>query len=651
MEKLPLIISAALFTAWAIVALTATGRYRVAARSSSLGLSLLQLGSAVWAAVRVFTEPSGVKWGGSWFAVSSGEVFEASVAVDALGAVLWLMLSVFLAMFAYFALLEQLHGEHEQSRGEAVALPIMGLGSLIVLCATNFLTFYFGWALISAMGFLAVSLSAPSQEERGDLSFRYAILSVFSESFFLAGMISVFAGIGTLSFAEANEKAASGIPSWSVVCLVVGFMLRSLQMPLVQTMKQLVVARKSSLPVLFIGYAAASSAIFTKIYPIIVSNENMQFLAIIPALTGLFAALLALPAQEPTLFVGTLLTYVFASVFLSGLMGDYQAAQALAIGGGAGVFFFATALTGLSSGERGARWPLVIGALILTGFPASSWGWARYLEYLGLLHSENRLAPLQGTLAGVKILADLVMGVALWRVVRERWLAKVTESKIRWEAVVPVLFLGLANLSISVGGRPFGGVLGAIPIDSAPEIAWFERLVQAPGSLHVSSAAIDLQGTDTDILARILVVSVLLFPATLSILWLFRDGKAMEDFHGFCKNVVSKLKGVRSLEMIFWEVVLPPLKRAVARFTAFFDLYIIDYLMADLWLRPARFIRRAFAFFETAVLDRGVVDGLAAAVGTIGKSLRLVQNGQVQFYFALGLLLMAAIVIKFVRFT
>lgn len=91
-----------------------------------------------------------------------------------------------------------------------------------------------------------------------------------------------------------------------------------------------------------------------------------------------------------------------------------------------------------------------------------------------------------------------------------------------------------------------------------------------------------------------------------------------------------------------------PLNATLGSAAAFFDSRILDRLMADIWVTPARFVRKVFLVFENKVLDQQLIDGLAEAVASIGKSLRLVQNGQVQFYFALGLILMGAVVIKFV---
>lgn len=80
----------------------------------------------------------------------------------------------------------------------------------------------------------------------------------------------------------------------------------------------------------------------------------------------------------------------------------------------------------------------------------------------------------------------------------------------------------------------------------------------------------------------------------------------------------------------------------------FFDSRVLDPALSDIWLKPARGIKKVFVLFEEQVIDRRIIDGLGDAIATIGKSLRLVQNGQVQFYFALGLILMGAIIIRFV---
>ncbi len=650
MERLPLFISLGSLLIWALVALFMNKNLRMAARGIGLGLALVQLGSAIWAAARIFGDTPGVQYSVVWFALTAKDVFEIKFVVDAAGVVFWVALSLFTAVTAYFSLLGQIKGTRTQHRGEAVTVPLLTIGALCALTSANFISYYFGWALIASLGFLAISFSAPNRDDRASASFRYLILNILPEVLFLAGILGCYAVFETLSFNEINEKALADAPAWPIMCLVAGTMLRSLQIPLMQCARYLASAKSAATPVFFLGNAILSATLFAKLFPAICATEDIQYFAIIPALTAIAAAVMALPEQEPAQLVGWLVSYVCASVFLSGLVGSYDAAQALALTGSIGVFLLASALTEFSQEDRPQRWLAGVALLMMTGLPITGWGWARYLEYAGLIHNEGQLPSFHWILLGLKLLADLLMGIVLWGVVRERWMVRETTSKkVKWEIIVPLTILALSCLSIAVGGRPFGGLVGRATVDAFPGLVWFEKFLTPPGgAAKTLSSGMDLLGTDADFFARLLMVGVLVVPAMLAGLWIFRDRKSLEDFRAFCARVVRRLGQVPDQDSKLWSWVMRPLNATLGSAAAFFDSRILDRLMADIWVTPARFVRKVFLVFENKVLDQQLIDGLAEAVASIGKSLRLVQNGQVQFYFALGLILMGAVVIKFV---
>lgn len=649
MERLPLFISIGSFLLWAVTALLWPGPIKTATRGVGFGFSLVQLGAAIWAAIRVFSDTTGVKWSGVWFRLDSTDVFAISFNIDTVAMVLWLCAAVFVAAMAYFALLAQITSARSNSRGEATAAPLLGLGAILTIASANFITYFFGWSLIIYVAFMAIGFSQTARDERARASFRYVILNLLPEMLFFAGILGCYVGAGTLSFSELNEKAAGAVPAWAVVCLVIGTMLRNMQIPLMQTARYVAFARSAAFPVYFIGHAILAPLIFAKIYPVIASVSGIEYLAVVPAITALAAAVLALPEEDPVMTTGWLISYVAASVFLSGLVGDFQAAQALAFTGAIAVFLFANALTELPLGQPGSGWFAMIAMVALTGVPIAGWGWARYLEYIGLMQVHQDVPALSWSVLGLKILADIVMGFALWGVARERWLTRESSSKARLDVIIPLGLIALGCLAVLTGGRPFGGMSGNLVFEQFPAVAWYERLISAPaGATTENSGAISLIGSDVDIITRVLAIGVFIIPALLGGLWLFRDLKGIADFRAGAGRIIEKAGRKRGLDSLLWDWFFNPVSKSLGRAAAFFDTRAVDFVFADMWIKPVRLVRGAFAYLESAILDRRIIDGLGEAVGTIGKSLRLVQNGQVQFYFAIGLILMSAIIVKFI---
>lgn len=649
MERLPLFISFGAFLIWSLTSLFMTKKLRTAARSVGLGLALIQLGSAIWAGIRIFSGTSGVQWSGRWFSLSDAIVFEINFNADMTAMVAWLAVSVFAAALAYFALIAQITGARTQTRGEAVAVPLLGVGALCSLTSANFTTYYFGWALITALGFLSVSFSSPTRDDRAIASFRYMILGVIPDVIFAAGVLGLYAHFGTLGFAEMNAKAGTEVPVWSAVCLIAGTMLRNLQMPLMQCARYAATARGAALPVFFLGHTVFSAILLAKLYPVFSATEGIQYAALVPAFTAIAAAGLALAEEDHAILLGWIVSYVCASVFLAGLVSGYHAAQALALTGGIAAFLLGTTFTELTDEDAATRWLVAIAASALAGIPIAGWGWARYLEYVGLMNRDVQIPTLNWILAGMKVLADLLMGIVLWGVIRERFMTKPTQGATRWQIVIPLAIISLGCLAIATGGRPFGGLLGQAPLEAVPQLSWFERLIAPPtGAITAAPAPLELIGTDADIFARILSGTVLLIPALLAGLWIFRDRKSLEEFRAFCRKITGKLGQDNSIDSKLWKWLIRPATNTLGKASAYFDGKVLDRLLADLWLRPARLVRDVFLFVEKNIIDKHFIDGVGDAVATVGKSLRLIQNGQVQFYFAIGLMLMGAIIIKFV---
>jgi formate hydrogenlyase subunit 3/multisubunit Na+/H+ antiporter MnhD subunit len=644
MEATPLLVSLGILLLWTVTALLVGGRGRLTARALGLAFALAHGGCAIWATVRVYSELA-TRWSGTWFSLSAAESIQLMFSVDALGATLWCALSLALVLFAYFALIGQVRGARVQTSAAAAALPLLAGAALLTIVAENFVTYFFGWSAIGALGFMAVAFSTPAKDERAGASVRYFVLSAFSNALFVAGLLGIYSAQGSLAFVDINARAATA-PAWPILCLIAGSMLRTLQIPLMQVARYLSSAGFAAAPVFILGHCLIAGTLIAKLYPSIIALDEAKYFAAVPAVTALVAGIFAVIEQEPARVIGWISSYVCAAVFLSGLAGDYQAAQASALTGALGVLVLSTCLSEFAPSDRGARWLLAFGAAIFAGLPFMGWGWARYLEYVGLLRGDGAL---QGVFAGLKILADAVIALAVWSQVREAWFSRPgSDVKTRWEIMAPISLAAIASFAVVVGGRPLGGLLGNELFELFPGGVWFERLVLPPaGAARALKAARDAAGTDADIWSRILTIAVFVLPALVAAAWLFRERKAFEEFRAATRRLSKRLRYPTGIESLLWDSVLIRAASGAGRVAAAFDSRVVDAVFGALWATPARLFTRAFDFVERTVLDRSLVDSLAAGVVSLGKSLRLVQNGQVQFYFALGLIIMGAIVVRF----
>lgn len=219
--------------------------------------------------------------------------------------------------------------------------------------------------------------------------------------------------------------------------------------------------------------------------------------------------------------------------------------------------------------------------------------------------------------------------------------------------MLPLGVLFILGLAAMAGGRPLGGLTGPSELDLIPGVAWFERLVAVPsvsGRPVQAVPLLALMGSESDIVARVIEVGIFIVALGIAALWFLRDTQRLNEFRALWQRLIDKVQVRKGDESLLWDFVIRPVNEGIGKAAAYFDDKILDYFLSDRWLQLARAVRHVIRTIEHVVLDAKVVDGLGRAVASLGRALRLLQNGQVQFYFGLGLILMGVIVIKFIGF-
>jgi hypothetical protein len=145
----------------------------------------------------------------------------------------------------------------------------------------------------------------------------------------------------------------------------------------------------------------------------------------------------------------------------------------------------------------------------------------------------------------------------------------------------------------------------------------------------------------------IITVALLIIPVLLGSFWLFRDKRASENFLTNSEMFLDKINMGKKVQSDFWNRILRPFWQINRRVVHFFEKKLLNDLLNSLWEAPVEALKTAFSDFEEKIFDIKITKGIADVFESVGKSLKIVHNGQVQFYFVLGLLLIAAIVIRF----
>jgi len=626
-----LLVVALVLVTWLLVQLFFLNHIRFYATIVGFVFSLIQVGCAIWSYWILLENSAQIGWDSHWFSVATDQNFILGFTLESVSAFFWLILSLVIAAHAYFTLFNCLRKENPTSSLERAFLPLLSLGVFLIITSTQFLVLYFGWILVTFVSFLVIGFSLYGSDVRANVSFRYICLNILAEGFFLCGLLGCFLEYQSLDFKAIQKMAPSMEPSASFILttssLILGAMLKSFQIPFLFVSRYVAEAKFSATPIFLVVHILLPAALFLKISPIISTIPHFYFAAFLPALTVILAGFLMLSEKDPLRLCGWLVSYFSGSLFLSGLVGLLSVSQALALSAVTILCLLINVLLEVEKGEASIQWCIYIAGFLLVGVPGSSLFWARSHEYLGLTYlglkqDSDTLNWVFWVLLGMKILSDCIIGFAVWRILKEIASRKSSKSKPQWALWIPFGTLVLSSVLLTLG---FENILPSNFLDT-------KMYSELPDQ--------------TVFIMKGAAVLVFLLPFIISLLWFFRSSDAAEHFRKQCLNISKKL-GFLEEKSLIWDIALKKgYVIAVMLFSFVEDIFLRNVLLL-IWKTPARWIKKIFHTFEDHLLDKIIVDGLAFSVVSISKAIRLIQNGQVQFYLGVGLLFISVIIIHF----
>lgn len=233
-------------------------------------------------------------------------------------------------------------------------------------------------------------------------------------------------------------------------------------------------------------------------------------------------------------------------------------------------------------------------------------------------------------------------------------------EKISWNRNVPLLILAMFTLGAWFCGSLTGQKIVKVP--GVQNIEWFETLVQKPKLDDFSNyesqpfgridtrESIDL-GTSVydpykNYTAEQAAHSKRMHKVGALIALMVAFGGFFLSFFMYSKRMINPARFTNALS--FWYRALQNkyyfddfyikglIQRALLptnNLLAKFDMGFYDRYCVDGWQSVNKFFYKVSNWFDTTVIDKGAVDGTGASVRLFNVLLRTVQNGKIQFYF------------------
>ncbi len=540
---------------------------------------------------------------GSWLAAAGVEVSFA-LHFDALAAAMTLMVTGVATLIHLYAV-GYMHDEDDYARFFGL-LNLFVFAMLTIVLADNLLLLFLGWEGVGLCSYGLIGFWY-RQTENARAGTKAFLVTRVGDVFLAAALLWLFALTGTLEIAAINAQAAGLAPAVLTaltLLLLLGACGKSAQLPL---MTWLADAMAGPTPVSALIHAAtmvtAGVYLLCRLFPLVsLSPDGMAAIAVVGALTALYAATCALAQREikRVLAYSTMsqVGYMFLAVGAGSVAGALFHLFTHAFFKAA-LFMAAGCVIHLAGGEnnilrmgglarRGPRellWVFVAGALCLAGAPLTG---GFFSKDAILLAAYTEGSPLFLVLWGVALLTALLTAAYTFRLVYLVFAGTprgaVDPHPLPWLMRWPLWPLVLCGLG--------GGLLNLPPLFGGGE--WLTRRLGGLAGRAIS-ATHDLEWALGALATGLVVLG-----------W------------GLARWRYGRFREGRDHRLGRW------LLRG----------WGADALVEALLVRPFTAISRFCAIGCDRALVAATVDGIARQTSACGERLRLLTTGRVSTYLA-----------------
>lgn len=499
-------------------------------------------------------------------------------------------------------------------------------GMLTLVISNNFLMFFMAWEIMGLCSYLLIGFYFEKESAANACKKAFLTTRVGDVGFFL-GILTLFAGAGTLSFGEMHHAVThhSGSALLPVAALLIfcGTIGKSAQVPLHVWLPN---AMEGPTPVSALIHAAtmvaagvflvARSFVLLEVFP-----NVMPVIAVVGTLTALIAAIIALTATDikKVLAYSTIsqLGFMVAAMGLGAmiagifhLMTHAFFKALLFLGAGSVIHGTGTQdireMGGLFKKMKSTAWTFLIASIAIAGVPPLAGFWSK--DEILVAASHSSMTWIYYALS----LAAFMTAFYMFRLFILTFLGKPRNEKIHAHespAVMtgPLWILAAGSVLVGLPGSPIMG-------------NWLQNFLHG-GHGHAEHI-LDF---------KVIISSTLIGLAGIALAWFFyKDGLAKAE------KAAPKWGPLRQLSLNkFWfdelyaAVLVKPF-HALGRWLFFFDAKIVDGLVnSTRWVTFKG--SRAHQFIDTYIVDM-LVNLTGRLTTLLSGGLRLLQTGSVQNY-------------------
>ncbi|MGE4232101.1 MAG: hypothetical protein AB7F43_02130 [Bacteriovoracia bacterium] len=635
-ENTPLFLCLALSLAWFFTALGIKPFIQEFYSWIALSFTVLYLGASMWGLFSFLDGSSYIRYHYTWFDQDGINLY-FNFTADTLALATWFLFSVFLFGTVVFQFLTE-KKEGALFSGEALSPPLFAVSAVLVFLTNSVLGYIVGMLVLILATHLCLALQPTSTVGKDaakakEISWQIGGMT-FGFVFILAALMICSQEAHTIEISNFKQIAENLKYETAFILVALGYSLLFYQFPISRNSERLFLFERASIPTVFLAKVILVFSIILKFGPLIERvleiYYSVQYLLIF-LMISLAISLVTLFSRSSvsdilgrmfSLGTGIVLTFLF--------LRSSEAAYFYAVGFFLTFFWLVISTKFLRPGSRSLTVVLGVISSIWSLLPLGTVGWAWYLVSLTTYNSSVLDPALAWPAYSIALLAQISIAMSCWKL----FYANLQEEKgaePRWEINLIFGMLGLGSFTFAIAGPILGIYSDTSFIQSALQFLKF---------LDSQEKAVS---EDSVIFAQSMIHAVFVITISISGFFLFREKSRRVKIEQFLLRITPE----KDLVLVYFEKQLLVLKTTFL----FIEEKLLYTYFQNLRKTFYKVVEPVVVFFENGLMNTKLIQGFSNSFSTISRAVRLVQNGNVQFYFVFGLVVMAIFVCRFIYAT
>lgn len=581
----------------------------------------------------LFKNQSSVEWFLNW-GTNTTYGLNVSLKAEQLSATLYFY--IFLATMMFYIFIN-----NKIIRSNILTILLLNISSILMVFSQNLFSLLLGLSLSIIASMQAMGTGSSSLDKKASAFSSWVSLRALSFGILITAFAALSMNASQVSFEEINS-AKDSIQEWVKIILTLGLLAISFCYPILSAFRTAAyIGKQTTLCFNYTTTLFVSIASY-KLYPLISSVAHPEVLTIVISISALIAAFTLM--SETNGYTVSLLVSIYTTFLI--LIGSLYSSNNVSLTYMPVILFSSTLIgTLVQYGEKAKFWSLLL-LLTTTHLPIFSGG-IGLLEVIKAFFEKTQSTSEMSLYLNkfsfcILVVSHLLYITGVIGFIKHQWNNKGEKDDLISLQKVVVVLAFIFSTAIFSGLPSLSGFPSKADIQWAVQLQWLSQLI-----------SIAPEFADAHQKAVITIVSTTIIAIFLALLGMYSNEQKAQNTRGSVDRVLKKLRlpagGELSFDLMVWDKLLKPALALISMgFNIINNLIVTKFF--DLINAAYNFFQNKFGKIENELIDKKIIGGIGGLFVSTSKAFRFLQTGQIQFYFAFGVIVLLAILYRLIFF-